>query len=662
MTRMFILSFFLALSAMRLFAVEIPEVTWSVMHPVVIDARYMKRVVEKAEEYGGVDSFEICGLEQKGINALSTFERYPHVAVNVDRAVVEKTRRELGAACEIAHKSGKKVYFWHRENLVPKGLFEDVPELLDENGEFDLLGKPYAEYLRGKICDAFDACRELDGLVLTLTESEYSVLHNSDQIRYPAVKVVENLVGIFNEELGRRGKRFILRSFGVGEDYSKIIAGATAAARHGCTCFEIETKVTEADFVPWLPVNKYLKHTPPLSLGAECDALGEYLGSGALPAAQVARIGEYVDAARREGVSRYAIRIDRGGTSIFDTAHEVNLYAYMGFIRDPGATEEGILSGYARKRFGAAAEEMIPVMKSELDIVRGTCYIASNLMFHTPPTATNFRVAKAGGIFALFREGESLSNMSQIWSVFDWMSAPSRVDIIKEKDRAVEMAEAGLAKVEKLASLMPPEEAARQRCAFSNAVVFTRAMRSFTRCAVAYFEDMEDKVDTPTRLEAAIAAARSEMAALSVKTPGKLHLDGIAAYCSELWEEYRVERAMRRRFEARKDVFDFVIPGGIFDDGRISRMMHAAYSGRKGDALVRHVGNARYPNGGITVRLKAPQSAEIEIDFERDGAVAADVSKSWSDGVWTVSIGKAGSAFPAVKSISARMSARQASW
>jgi hypothetical protein len=218
-----------------------------------------------------------------------------------------------------------------------------------------------------------------------------------------------------------------------------------------------------------------------------------------------------------------------------------------------------------------------------------------------------------------------------------------------EKDRAVAMADAGLAEVERLAPLMPPDEAARQRRAFSNAAALSRAMRGFTRCAVAYFEDMADKADAPKRLEAAVADAHAEIGHLATTAPAKLHLDGIVAYCGELLEEYRAERAMRRRLESRKGIVDFVIPGGIFDDGRVSRMMHAAYSERKGDRLVRHVGNARYPNGRITVRLKAPQTATIEVELDRDEAY--DAAKVWSDGVWTVSIGKSGSSFPSVKSV-----------
>lgn len=641
------------LAAAAVAAAPKPEITWSVMHPTEIDPAYMRRVVEKAVEYGGVDSFEICGLEQKGINALSLFERYPRTSARIDRASVERTRSALNASCDAAHAAGKRVYFWHRENLVPQGLFEDEPGLLDGDGEFDLLGAPYGEYLRSKIGDALEACPGLDGLVLTLTESEYSVLHNSNQARYPAVKVVENLTGIFCDELSRRGKRFVLRSFGVGDDYAKIVAGAVAAAKGRGASFEIETKVTESDFVPWLPDNRYLRRSPPLSLGAECDALGEFLGQGRLPAAHVARIREYVACARREGVSRYAIRIDRGGKSIFDTANEVNLYAYMRFISDPSATEDDAIAGYGGKRFGAAAAGMAPILKSELGMVGGTCYIASNLMFHTTPRANNFRIAKAGGVFSLFREGESLADMAPIWSILSETCAPSRARIAAEKDEAVLAAERGLAAVERLSASLPPDEYARQRDAFAYAVALSRATRAFTRCALAYFGDMEARADEPARLAREIAAARAEIGSLGEAARGDAYIGGIAAYCAEFADEYRAERAMRKCFENRKDVCDFVIAGGIFDDGRVSRTMHAAYPERMASGLVRQAGNSRYPNGRLTVRLKAPETARIEVDLDPEGAGAADVCKSWKDGVWTVSVGKKGSGHPLVRFIAA---------
>ena len=60
-----------------------PEVTWSIMHPVAVEPAYMQRVVDKATEYGGVDSFEICGecnQPHGGLNGLLAFEPYPKTA------------------------------------------------------------------------------------------------------------------------------------------------------------------------------------------------------------------------------------------------------------------------------------------------------------------------------------------------------------------------------------------------------------------------------------------------------------------------------------------------------------------------------------------------------------------------------------------------------
>jgi hypothetical protein len=233
-------------------AAEKPEISWSIMHPTAIDLAYMERVAEKAIAYGGVDSFEVCGdchSPYGGINGLSMLDPYPRARAKIDPAEVEKARAQMNAMIAIAHRIGKPLYYWHREIFLPKGLLEDLPSLLDEDGEFDLLGKTYQDYLRFKIEEAFKHAPGLDGIVLTLTEADFSVIHNSNPERYPPPKVVEALVRIFAEEHAKRGKRFILRSFGsIRKDYEDIIAGAVAAAKDHA--FEIETKVTEADFVP----------------------------------------------------------------------------------------------------------------------------------------------------------------------------------------------------------------------------------------------------------------------------------------------------------------------------------------------------------------------------------------------------------------------------
>ena len=254
-----------------------PEVTWSVMHPVVVEPEYLRRIVEKATEYGDVDSFEICGecnQPHGGLNGLLAYEPYPKTAAAVDISAVETYRRKLRETVDVAHGAGKRVYFWHREGFMPKTMHEDVTGLLDEEGEYDLLGKPYLDYVRWKVREAFRQVPELDGVVLTLTEADFSVIHNSRPDRYPPAKVVETITRIFLDEHRRLGKRFVFRSFGsIESDYRDLIEGANACAPDND--FEIETKITPFDFSPFLPANPYLKKTSRCTIGAECDCLGE---------------------------------------------------------------------------------------------------------------------------------------------------------------------------------------------------------------------------------------------------------------------------------------------------------------------------------------------------------------------------------------------------
>ena len=149
------------------------EVTWSLMHPTPLDVEYMKKVVAKAAEYR-VDSFEICAdchTDLGGMDGLTDYIDYPETHKRIDLDGIGSNKTKLREILDVAHSINKPVFYWHREAMVPDGLLLDRPDLLDSNGEFDLLGEAYADLLRYKIDSTFKAVPELDGLVLTLTEA-----------------------------------------------------------------------------------------------------------------------------------------------------------------------------------------------------------------------------------------------------------------------------------------------------------------------------------------------------------------------------------------------------------------------------------------------------------------------------------------------------------
>ena len=648
-----------------------PEVTWSVMHPTELDPAYMARVVSKAVEYGGVDSFEVCGTCHSGMggmDGLLLLEPYPVAAARRDVAAVRKIRTALAGCISAAHGAGKRLYYWHREGYLPDGILADLPALRDSDGEIDLMSEAFASYLRWKVSSAFEAVPELDGFVLTLTEADFSVVHNSNAGRYPPPKVVERIVRIFCEEHERRGKRFVLRSFGsVAKDYEDIIAGGVAAAKDHF--FEIETKATPYDFSPFLPDNPFLVRQPGTSLGVECDCIGEFLGAGYPPCAQVEFIHRYVTNARKAGADRYVIRIDRIGNTIFDSAQEINLHAYMRFIADSAATPAAVKSEWARRRWPGCESEMIRLSDMSGEMVAKMEFLNGNVIFHQHPVAPSFKFLKAGGMFAVLRDGADLHAAKRLWGIKSWEKAPGRAALLAEKDRSVALADEGARILEGVRSRLDPAEYARQKRAWDIASKATRATRAFIRCSAAYFDDMDRGRSGPVELAKAVAAADSEISAMmrdpeaDVKGLNVRHSEAVGQdldrvyfiplrwLCREFLNEYSAEAAVRAEMKSRADVVDFVVPGGIYDDNRIDRQMHGAYPELVDGRPVRWAGNSIFPNGTIHVEFKDVPGARVEVLLSPRGSQDFAIEESAENGLRHVTIGKKGARSPAVVAI-----------
>ena len=601
------------------------EITWSLMHPTPLDADYMQKVIFHADRSAvKVDSFEICALCHSalgGLDGLVRYEEYP--SVKVDRSAVEENIRVFNKILDLAHASGRKVYYWHREVVAFPGLTEVFTPLLDEKGEFNLLGEAFEKLLRYKITKALEAAPSLDGLVLTLTEADYSAIHNSTPETYPPAEVVRKVAGIFYEELSRRGKRFILRSFGsVAKDYEDILAGAALCARSGMK-FEVETKITPYDFDPFLPENPFLVHTENLTLGAECDCLGEFLGAGTLPAEKGEQIVRWVRAAHEAQVDRFAIRLDRVGNHVFG-CYPLNLYAYMRAIADPSVTAERIRREYEEKYVPASCRSRLRELSFKgLDSILKTNYIHGNLIYHQNPPAVSLRLFKGGGFFAHFTEFVPLKYLSGIWAILQENSTKSRKELLKEKDQAVLLAQEGLSGLASLREELSPEEYTRLHNQWNNLLCAAECTRAFCYCTAGYFEDMEQRRETPSALRKALAEADAcfEKWAPGVTTDtGSVQKVGDRTFdirreitqvypiplygiCHLLEEEFAAEKAARSD-ERYKEAADLLIPGSLSDEWRCGRYMHGYDAVLEEGRPCRIVGNKIFPNGKLLLSLR----------------------------------------------------------
>jgi hypothetical protein len=610
-----------------------PEITWSLMHPTPLDPDYVKKLVKKAENYT-VDSFEICGqchTPYGGLDGLINYREFPAAFASWNQAEVAENQKKLNEILSISHAAGKAVYLWHREVMLPPGLLEDMPELLDADGEFDLTGKAFADFIRYKLDKTFENVPTLDGLVLTLTEADYSAIHNSNTEKYPPVEVVSFIISIFASELEKRGKRFIMRSFGsIAEDYETILAGAEAL--NGKHKFEIETKITPYDFVPFLPKNPFLRQSSGFTLSAECEVVGELMGQGNMPFEHVHNLVRYVREGQEAGVDRFVIRVDRRGNCIFDL-YEINYYAYARALEDENITADEIRKEWYEKHYPADKRDaLIELDKLGWEIVKKTYYIDGHVLFHGN---YSMKYIKAAFIFGLFAEGRrTLVNGRGIWSILTDRKSPGRSAIFEEKNEAVVLADKGLAL---LKSLDLPADDFRHRL-WENAPVVTRAVREMILCFIYYFDDMEwEKADHP-HLKAQVASSMREFERLAGhkveiikrevinglehrtkelnRTIEELVIEPLAAICQELLQEFPAEYAAKKQF--LKGCEDGIITGGITDDWRIYRYMHASHSVLHNGLPSRWAGNRVFPNGFIEMELK--RGKELVIHGATDAA------------------------------------------
>jgi len=131
----------------------------------------------------------------------------------------------------------------------------------------------------------------------------------------------------------------------------------------------------------------------------------------------------------------------------------------------------------------------------------------------------------------------------------------------------------------------------------------------------------------------------------------RVYFAGLRHCCQELLAEYAAERTLRRAYEARPDVVDFVTVGGIYDDIRTIRVMHGAYAKLLPGRVVRQTGNRVFPNGTISVRFTDVPGTKVVVDLDPSGPAECQVAETVENGVRTVTVGKKGNGYPLVRVI-----------
>jgi hypothetical protein len=251
--------------------------------------------------------------------------------------------RRLGA---LAAKQGIAYYLWVHE-------FDDLPKRFFKNGLVDMDDPALFPYLERRYERLLAAVPGTAGLVLTLHESDRRVFrhsHVASQAEVP--ERIQKISRLLYDVCKRHKKQLIVRNFFYEPLEMEYFRAGVEALPDDVVVMSKDTAHEFHPFYPWDPLHGKVgkkRQIVEIDLGVEkaWDSQGAY--------AQTDFIRRATLRARDTHLHGMVGRARLGWDHPFTDSHEVNLYAFSRFARDPTLTTQQVLRDWAGKRYPARA-------------------------------------------------------------------------------------------------------------------------------------------------------------------------------------------------------------------------------------------------------------------------------------------------------------------
>lgn len=399
----------------------------------------------------------------------------------VRRATVQEASarcRELGITC----------YIWTHE-------LAGVPDELTRDGKVDLDNPALAAWLTAKYARLFDLLPTVDGLVLTLSETEYKVFDDSQVTSSlaPGERIAAIARALW-DACRARGKGLCVRTWGnLGTDtwwmLEEFMRGVSSLPPE----ITVMSKYTAGDW--------YMAADSPL-IGAfpgrpqimEFDLCGEHHGVSLVPWSIAPVISEQWARARSNGLAGAAGRIDRFDWHILGTPNEVNLHAFTRLVENPLLDPDKVVLEWLERRFGRdAARALLPAFLRSREVVEKTWYHKEVYFIqdHSAVPSLDYparHLADKTGV--PFRP-----EFAPIEAALLSPTKESARFFLAEKDEAVAEAKRSLAELDAARELLRPEDYAWLRPYFERSVLLAELFRELSRLYFAWatFSGPEDR-------------------------------------------------------------------------------------------------------------------------------------------------------------------------
>ncbi|MCX6170212.1 MAG: hypothetical protein NTX65_12775 [Ignavibacteriales bacterium] len=282
-------------------------------------------------------------------------KKYPHLS-KLYSASEDHTKPHAGwqsdlkYVASLAKKQNIPYYLWIHE-------FDDIPEKFLTGGDVNFDDPGLFPYIKDRYERLLKVMPNTAGFVLTFHESNYKLFRNTEvKSKYDVPERIYRLTKLIYDVLKEYNKKLILRSFFYEPKEMQYFKIALSRLPDDII---VMSKTTFHEFDPFYPPDSMhgevgnKKHIIEIDLGVEKALSSE----GAY--AQTEYIQRF---ARRAADKKMAGMVGRARflwDKPFENSHEINLYAFSRFMKDPALSENEVAVDWARKRYNEAAAPYI---------------------------------------------------------------------------------------------------------------------------------------------------------------------------------------------------------------------------------------------------------------------------------------------------------------
>jgi len=413
---------------------------------------------------------EIARAAELGINHIQLSHSMVHYAEQILSS--EKLQKDVAELIARAHKHDIEMMIWTHE-------MQNVPSDYMVGGRVDLSSRRTWDYVSLKYEELFELLPDLDGIVLTLTETRIRIDDDNEVIsQRPPARRLARMISMINDICRKHNARLIVRTF---TWVPRTMLWLTGAMHEVPDDVAVMTKESWGDWYQYSPPNQYLGLFGRHQQIMEVDCWGEYAGQTNIPWVSADFIKSRLDYAHDLGLAGAIARVDRIERSTFGTLNEFNTIAFSELVSDPSADLDILWSEWLESRY---SKDAVPHVRRALERTNEIVQSVYFMRGIKGPTTNSPTIVDAEAVESIrfWRDfhGQWNPEMAVRAEQLLHPTEETVVSLTSEKDRAISLCDEALADIERAKPDLAAKEYEELKSGFERARIVAVAWRAMT--------------------------------------------------------------------------------------------------------------------------------------------------------------------------------------